>query len=110
MVYTATITAGAKDAAGNAIAAAKTWSFTTVAAVANVTSWATQVWPIIQSKCTPCHGATGGSGGINLSSYAMVSAKTNAQIDNSGMYSKMGVTAAEKVIIQAWITEGKLNN
>jgi hypothetical protein len=110
LVYTATITAGAKDASGNAIAAAKTWSFTTAAAVANVTSWATQVWPIIQSKCTPCHGATGGSAGINLSSYAMVSAKTNAQIDNSSMYSKMGVTAAEKVIIQAWITQGKLNN
>ena len=34
----------------------------------------------------------------------------NTSIDNSGMYSKMGVTAAEKVIIQAWIAQGKLNN
>jgi len=26
------------------------------------------------------------------------------------MYTKMGVTAAEKAIIQAWIAQGKLNN
>jgi hypothetical protein len=110
LVYTATITTGAKDAAGNAIAAAKTWSFTTAAAVVAVTSWATQVWPIIQSKCTPCHGTTGGSAGVNMGTYAQVAAMGNSSIDNSGMYSKMGVTAAEKVIIQAWITQGKLNN
>jgi len=109
LVYTATITTGAKDAAGNAIAAAKTWSFTTVAAV-TVTSWSAKVWPIIQAKCTPCHGASGGSAGINMGSYAQVAAMSNSQIDNSGMYSKMGVTAAEKAIIQAWIAEGKLNN
>jgi len=37
-LYNATIATGAKDLAGNAIAAAKTWSFTTVAAAATVTS------------------------------------------------------------------------
>jgi len=110
LVYTATITTGAKDAAGNAIAAAKTWSFTTLVAAPVLTSWATQVWPIIQSKCTTCHGTTGGSAGINMGTYAQVSALSNAQIDNSGMFSKGGVTAAEKLIIQAWVTQGKLNN
>jgi hypothetical protein len=108
-VYTATITTGAKDLAGNALAASKVWSFTTLAPVA-VTSWSTQVWPIIQSKCTVCHGLTNGSGGINMGSYAQVSALSNTQIDNSGMYSKLGVTAAEQAIIKAWIAEGKLNN
>jgi len=110
LVYTATITTGAKDAAGNAIAAAKTWSFTTLVAAPVLTSWATQVWPIIQSKCATCHGATGGSAGINMGTYAQVSALSNAQIDNAGMFSKGGVTAAEKLIIQAWVTQGKLNN
>ena len=109
-VYTATVTTGAKDAAGNAIAAAKTWSFTTLTAAPAATSWSTQVWPIIQSKCTVCHGASGGSAGINMGSYAQVSALSNTQIDNAGMYTKMGVTAAEKAIIQAWIAQGKLNN
>lgn len=97
------------DAAGNAIATTKTWSFTTIAA-AQVVSWATQVWPIIQSKCTPCHGSSGGSGGVNMGSYAQVAAMSNSQIDNSGMYTKLGVTAAEQTIIKAWIAAGKLNN
>jgi len=109
IVYTVSITTGAMDAAGNAIATTKTWSFTTIAA-APVVSWATQVWPIIQSKCTPCHGSSGGSGGVNMGSYAQVAAMSNSAIDNSGMYSKLGVTAAEQTIIKAWIAAGKLNN
>ena len=108
-VYTATITTGAKDAAGNAITAAKTWSFTTIA-VATVVSWSTQVWPIIQNKCTPCHGSSGGSAGVNMGSYAQVAAMSNSRIDNPRMYSEMGVTAAEQAIIKAWIAAGKLNN
>ena len=108
-VHTATITTGAKDAAGNAITAAKTWSFTTIA-VATVVSWSTQVWPIIQNKCTPCHGSSGGSAGVNMGSYAQVAAMSNSRIDNPGMYSEMGVTAAEQAIIKAWIAAGKLNN
>jgi len=108
-VYTATITTGALDAAGNAIATTKTWSFTTIV-TAPVVSWATQVWPIIQSKCTPCHGSSGGSGGVNMGSYAQVAAMSNSAIDNPGMYTKLGTTAAEQTIIKAWIAAGKLNN
>ena len=89
VVYTATITTGSKDAAGNALAADKTWSFTTVAAV-SVVSWSAQVWPIIQSKCTVCHSTSGGPAGINMGTYAQVAAMSNSQIDNPGMYSKMG--------------------
>jgi len=109
MVYTASITTGATDLAGNAIATAKTWSFTTAPAVA-VISFATQVLPILQSKCMPCHSGTSPSGGKTITNYTTVSALTNSQIDNSGMYPKMGVTAAEQAIIKAWIAAGRLNN
>jgi hypothetical protein len=108
-VYTATMTTGAKDVAGNAIAAAKTWSFTTVTVVAAV-SWATDVQPIINNRCTMCHGSSGGSGGINLGTYEQVSSLSDSQLDNSGMFSKGGVTTVEQEIIRAWIADGKLNN
>jgi len=83
-VYTGTITTGAKDAAGNAIASDYAWSFTTAPAVA-VISFATQVLPILQSKCMPCHSGTSPSGGKTITNYTTVSALTNSQIDNSGM-------------------------
>jgi len=108
-VYTGTITTGAKDVAGNAIASNYTWSFTTAPAVA-VISFATQVLPILQSKCMPCHGATSPTAGISITNYATVSMLTNTQLDNASMYPKMGVTAAEQAIIKAWIAAGRLNN
>ncbi len=108
-VYTGTITTGAKDAAGNALASNYTWSFTTAPA-ATVISFATQVLPILQSKCMPCHGATSPTAGISITNYTTVSKLSNSQIDNSSMYPKMGVTAAEQSIIKAWIAAGRLNN
>lgn len=108
-VYTGTITTGAKDAAGNAIATNYTWSFTTAPA-ATVISFATQVLPILQNKCMPCHSGTSPSGGKTITNYTTVSALSNTQLDNSNMYPKMGVTAAEQAIIKAWIAAGRLNN
>ena len=108
-VYTGTITTGAKDAAGNAISSNYTWSFTTAQA-APVISFATQVLPILQSKCMPCHGATSPTAGISITNYTTVSKLSNSQIDNSSMYPKMGVTAAEQATIKAWIAAGRLNN
>ncbi|WP_318348965.1 Ig-like domain-containing protein [Aquipluma nitroreducens] len=108
-VYTGTITTGAKDAAGNAIASNYTWSFTT-APTAPVISFATEVLPILQSKCMPCHGATSPTAGISITNYTTVSKLSNSQIDNSSMYPKMGVTAAEQATIKAWIAAGRLNN
>jgi len=108
-VYTASITTGAMDAAGNALATTRTWSFTTMATV-EVVSWATQVWPIIQSRCTPCHGSSGGLGGVNMGNYAQVSALSNSAIDNTSMYPRLGTTPAEIAIIKAWIAAGKPNN
>ena len=108
-VYTGTISTGVKDAAGNSLASNYTWSFTTAAA-ATVVSFATQVLPILQSKCMPCHGATSPTAGISITNYTTVSKLSNSQLDNSGMYPKMGVTAAEQAIIKAWIAAGRLNN
>ena len=108
-VYTATITTGAKDAAGNAISGNYSWSFTTVAA-ANVVSFASQVLPILQNKCMPCHGATSPTAGISITNYSTVSKLSNTQLDNSRMYPKMGVTAAEQALIKSWIAAGRPNN
>ena len=107
-VYTATISTGAKDAAGNAITAAQTWNFTTVATVALV-SFATDLFPIVQSKCMPCHSGASPSAGISLTNYTQIKAIGN-NLDNPGMYSKMGVTAAQQTTIQAWLAQGSLNN
>jgi hypothetical protein len=109
VVYTATITTGAKDAAGNAITADYSWSFTTAPAVALV-SFSTQVWPILQAKCMPCHSGSSPSGGISITNYSTVSALSNSQLDNSSMYGKLGVTSAEQTLIKTWISQGKLNN
>ena len=108
-VYTATITTGAKDVAGNAIASNYNWSFTTAAA-ANVVSFASQILPVLQSKCMPCHGANSPTAGISITNYSTVSKLSNSQIDNPSMYPKMGVTAAEITLIKAWIAAGRLNN
>jgi hypothetical protein len=73
-------------------------------------SFSTQVLPILQSKCMPCHGATNPVAGISITNYSTVSVLSDSQIDNSGMYSKMGVTAAEQSTIKAWIATGRPNN
>ena len=112
-VYAATITTGAKDLAGNAVAVSKTWSFTTVVVTvvcgSGTQSFATAVLPIVQAKCTPCHGASGASAGISLTNYAQVKA-IGARLDNPGMYSKMSTDACQIAIIKAWIAQGSLNN
>jgi hypothetical protein len=108
-VYTATITTGAQDVAGNALAAVKTWSFTTVT-VAPVVSFSTQVMPILQNRCTVCHGAISPTAGISITNFATVSKLSNTQLDNSNMYPKMGTTPAEIATIRAWIAAGRPNN
>ena len=108
-VYTATITTGVKDAAGNALASNYTWSFTTAAPVAAV-SFANQVLPVLQSKCMPCHSGSNPPAGITITNYATVSKLSNSQVDNPRMYPKLGVTAAEQALIKAWISAGRPNN
>lgn len=107
-VYTATITTGVKDVAGNAIVSNYSWSFTTAATVSGV-SFASQVFPIVQNKCMPCHSGSSPSSGISLTSYTQVKA-IGSSLDNPGMYTKMGVTAAEQTLIKTWLAQGSLNN
>jgi len=109
MVYTATVTTGAQDAAGNPLATVKTWSFTTIT-TAPVVSFASQVMPILQSRCTACHGATSPTAGISITNYTTVSKLSNSQLDNPSMYPKLGTTAAEISTIKAWIAAGRPNN
>jgi len=54
LVYTATITTGANDVAGNAIVASKVWSFTTLEPVVVGLSFSTDVIPVL-NKCNNCH-------------------------------------------------------
>jgi hypothetical protein len=108
-VYTVTITTGAKDVAGNALASNYTWSFTSAASVAGV-SFASQILPILQSKCMPCHSGSNPPAGITITSFTSISNLSNGQVDNPRMYPKLGVTAAEIALIKAWIAAGRPNN
>ena len=68
--------------------------FTTAAALAcgsGTQSFATNVFPIVQNKCMPCHSGSSPSGGISLTNYTQVKA-IGSRLDNSTMYGKMGVT------------------
>ena len=113
MPYTATITNGVKDLAGNALLANYSWNFTTVAVVvacgSGTQSFSANILPIVTAKCTPCHGASSASAGISLTNYAQVKA-IGSRLDNPGMYSKMSVDACSIAIIKAWIAQGSLNN
>jgi methionine-rich copper-binding protein CopC len=118
-VYTATITTGAKDVAGNALAANTVISFTTVAPVVSGLSFATDVMPIL-TQCENCHnhGWTAstvastyytnlvGSGYVNVASYT--SSKIYSGINN-GHYGT-GISTANSTKIITWMQQGSLNN
>lgn len=93
--YTATITTGAKDLAGNALAGNYTWSFTTGAA-ADVTS------PIVVST-VPANGATGVA--INTNVYAMFSeAMAPSTINITSFTLKQGTTPIDGNVSYAGVT------
>ena len=120
LVYTATITTGAKDVAGNAIAVAKTWSFTTLAPVAAGLSFATDVMPTL-GKCNNCHThpwttSTVAStyytnlvngGYVNPTNYT--SSKIYSKL-NGGHPGGTSISTAEINKILDWMKEGSKNN
>jgi hypothetical protein len=117
-VYTGTVTSGAKDAAGNALAANYTWSFTTVA-VATGKSFATDVMPIL-GICNTCHTHKWISS-TNASTFytnLVNSGHVNPTSPTSGsIYTKLNgghpgstVTTAQVNTILTWVTEGSKNN
>lgn len=118
-LYTATITTGAKDLSGNALASNYIWSFTTVATVTGK-SFATDVMPIL-NLCNTCHthgwspSSTASTFYTNLlnSGYVNTTTPTSGKIYtklNGGHPSGSTVSAAQKAVVLTWITEGSKNN
>ncbi len=87
---------------------------------AGTISYTAKVLPLLQQQCYSCHGVTGGSGGINMSSFANdkaigLNGKLYGSINHSSGYSPMPkggykMTACEIATIKKWIDTGCLNN
>lgn len=118
-VYTATITTGAKDLAGNAIASAYSWNFTTVAPVPAGKSFSADVVPIL-NICNTCHthpwttSSSASTFYTNLVSqgYVNPTSPTTSKIYTklSGGHPGTMVTTAQVNTILTWFTEGAKNN
>lgn len=85
-----------------------------------VISYAQKVVPILQSQCYPCHTATGGSGGINMSNYANdkvigLNGKLFGSVSHATGYFAMPqggnmLSSCDLAYIKKWIDSGCLNN
>ena len=88
-----------------------------------VTKFSTEVKPILQSSCLSCHSnsvAAGSGGGIKLQDYADVktyadNGKLIGTISHASGFAAMPkgggkLTDCNILIIQTWITRGKLND
>ena len=116
-VYSATVTTGVKDAAGNAMTANYTWNFTTVAASTGM-SFANDVIPVL-GLCNNCHkhGWTTSTSAstyyTNLVNGGYVNPTTPTSslmyIQLSGNHAS-SISSAEKNKILTWFTEGAKNN
>ncbi|MDP1844697.1 MAG: cytochrome c [Sediminibacterium sp.] len=83
-------------------------------------SYAAKVLPLFQQQCYSCHGVTGGSGGINMSSYAndkaiALNGKLFGSINHSAGYKIMPqgaskMTPCQIATIKKWIDSGSPNN
>ena len=119
-VYTANLTTGAKDLAGNAISAAKTWSFTTAGtAPAPGLSFATDVMPVL-ATCENCHthgwtpSTVASTYYTNLvnAGYVVPASYTTSKIYsgiNNGHFGTMIPKASSDNIIN-WMIQGSKNN
>lgn len=116
--YTATVTTGVKDAAGNALAANFTWNFTTIIVSAAGLSFAGDVVPVL-ALCNNCHthpwtvSSVASTYYTNLvnGGYVNAAAYTSSKIYvklNSGHGS--GISTADKNKILTWMKEGSKNN
>jgi hypothetical protein len=117
-VYTGTMTTGAKDAAGNALASNYTWTFTTVATPASL-SFASDVVPVL-NLCNNCHthswttSSNASTFYTNLvnGGYVNQSSPTTSKIYtklNSG-HPGSGISTADINKILNWMSQGSKNN
>jgi hypothetical protein len=115
--YTATVTTGAQDASGNALAANYTWNFTTIAAATGL-SFAGDIVPVL-TLCNVCHTHPWTTSSVastyytNLvnGGYVNPTAYTSSTIYtmlNGGHASSM--SAADRNKILTWMNEGSKNN
>ncbi len=87
---------------------------------AGVMSYSLRVKPILQAQCYSCHTATGGSGNINMSSYANdkiigLNGKLYGSISHASGFIAMPqggntMSSCDQAVIKKWITGGCLNN
>ena len=116
-VYTATVTTGVKDEAGNALAASYTWSFTTIAVAAGL-SFAGDVIPVL-ALCNNCHKHGWTTSAVASTYYTNL---VNGGYVNSTDYTQAkiyvmlngghaaSISAADKNKILNWMSEGSKNN
>ena len=117
-VYTGTITTGAKDAAGNAIASNYTWSFTTIA-TSVLLSFASDVVPVL-NLCNDCHTHKWTTSTVASTFYTNLvngGYVNQASPTTSNIYTKINsghpgssITTANINKILNWMTEGSNNN
>ncbi len=117
LFYTATVTTGVKDVAGNTLTTAYTWSFTTVAVVTAL-SFANDVIPVL-APCNDCHNhnwtisSTASTYYTNLvnGGYVNAAAYTSSKIYDmlsSGHAGSISTTDKNKIL--NWMKEGSKNN
>lgn len=85
-----------------------------------VISYSARVAPILRAQCYSCHSATGGSGNINMSTYANdkiigLNGKLYGSISHASGYIPMPqggglMSSCDQAVIKKWITNGCLNN
>jgi uncharacterized membrane protein len=80
--------------------------------------FAADILPLINSRCTGCHGTVSPNGGITLTSYANISTVANngflmGVVTGTGyplMPPSVGLPDCEKTKIINWINDGAQNN